>query len=419
MAHDLLRFLNDYSDQKKEQYLQTIGQLQARRLSRVLDSAKKTPYYGGMIPGGTPPENALQTISAIRPTGKPEVVSSPGSFLAVPRNLLREIRTSGSSGIPIRAYADARTLIHRTAYRFLIESSYGRSPLELAVQVHDVLYPPTFMSQFGIFRKKFLSVFDGEAGNLETLRKSGSKVLSGYASSIAIMAKLNSESPAPIRLKHVFCYGEILGRETRELISGSFSCPVYQLYGSNEFGPIAHECPEEGKLHVNSGAFLVEIVDSEGRPAASGELLITSLVNHAMPLLRYRIGDVSRWGKCSCGRTWPVLESIEGRSDDFIALPGGGLRSAFSLFCLYGIPGLKEYQVVQEAEDYFVFRHVPTGDTLPASSKKEVVQKIRRAVLGADVHVDFEQVREVPRGRSGKRRSVVSKVAKSGDAHGP
>jgi phenylacetate-CoA ligase len=273
------------------------------------------------------------------------------------------------------------------------------------------------MSKFGIFRKKILSVFDSEEKNLAALRKSKSKVLSGYTSTIAIMAKLNMESGNPLKMKHVFCYGEVFGPETRELIESSFSCPVYQLYGSNEFGPIAYECPEEHKLHINSGTFLLELVDSKNKPSKSGEVLVTSLINHGMPLLRYRIGDRSSWGKCSCGRTWPILDSIEGRSDDFIMLPGGKLRSAFSLFCLYDIPGLKEYQVVQEAEDYFLFRHVPTGHTLPNPSKMEIIDKIHRAALGQKVHIDFEQVNSIPRGRTGKRRSVVSKVAKLGHVH--
>ncbi len=416
MPHDLVQFVRDYSDIKKEQYSESLASLQAQRLEKLIESAKQTPHYGSMLME-MPAKETIQSLDAIPPTEKNSVVASPSSFLTSPPESLRAIRTSGSSGIPVGVFADSRTLIHRTAYRFLIESTFGRSPFELAVQVHDVIYPKTLMSKLGLYRKTFLSVFDSEEKNLETLMKSKSKVLSGYTSTIAIMAKLNAESKNPMKMNHVFCYGEVFGPETRALIQDSFSCPVYQLYGSNEFGPIAYECPEGGKLHVNSGAFLIELVDSKNETSNSGEVLVTSLVNHGMPLLRYRIGDRSMWGKCSCGRTWPVLDSIEGRSDDFIMLPGGKLRSAFSLFCLYGIPGLKEYQIVQEDEGHFVFKHVPTGDALPSSSKTEVINKIHRAMLGAPVHVDFEQVESVPRGTSGKRRSVVSKIAKARDIH--
>jgi phenylacetate-CoA ligase len=173
------------------------------------------------------------------------------------------------------------------------------------------------------------------------------------------------------------------------------------------------ECPERKSLHI-CPSFKFDIVGEEGEPAEKGDILVTSLVNHAMPLLKYRIGDRGSWGgHCSCGRSWPVLKSLEGRNDDIILLPSGKRRSAFSLFCMYSIPGLRYFQIVQEQTNHFVFRHVTNGGPLPISSKKEIVEKITRACLGENVTVEFEQVDSIKKGRTGKLKSFVSKVPRT------
>ena len=106
------------------------------------------------------------------------------------------------------------------------------------------------------------------------------------------------------------------------------ACDVYGL--SEVIGPgVAAECCEgKGALHVFDDHFVPEILDPEsGRPAAGdalGELVLTTLTKEALPVLRYRTGDVTRFvrGECACGRTHPRIARFSGRVDDMLVVRG-------------------------------------------------------------------------------------------------
>lgn len=407
MAHETLSMIRQFLSYGREQW-EPAEKIQAGRLQCLLESARKTEYYGAAIP----PSASDNGIWPIKPTDKEDVISNPERFLSAPKSSLRPAKTSGSTGSYAIVYLDSATLIQRTAFRLFIESQFGRSPLDLAVQIHGSCPKPSALSKFGIFRKKFLSVFDKDEDNFRELYASGANVFGSYTSALSVMARYNNRLEKPLRMKLVFSYGEVLTQEARRFVEESFSCPLFQLYGSTEFGPIAFECPEERKLHVNSGAFLVELVDSKNRPSASGEILVTSLVNRSMPLLRYRIGDRAAWGRCGCGRSWPVLESIEGRTDDFAVLPSGKLRSAFSFFGPYAAPNLKGYQIVQETPGLFVFKYEAWPPGITESSRKNIIKHLKTATLGEDVHFELQEVESLPKESTGKLRHFISRVKK-------
>ena len=140
-------------------------------------------------------------------------------------------------------------------------------------------------------------------------------------------------------------------------------------------------------------------------------MVLTTLWKRSMPLIRYKIGDRAAFGeKCRCGRGTHTLKSIEGRIDDLIVLPSGKVRSSFSIDEFGDMACLKEYQIIQEKENLFLFRHVPRGVPLSGSAKSSISQRIRDGCLGEDVRIEFEEVDTIPRGRTGKLRSVMSKV---------
>src|SRR5438445_7412193 len=107
---------------------------------------------------------------------------------------------------------------------------------------------------------------------------------------------------------------------------GIDACDIYGL--SEVTGPgVAAECREgKGALHVFDDHFLPEIVDSEsGEPTDGlGELVLTTLTKEALPVLRYRTGDVTRFvdGTCACGRTHRRIARFSGRVDDMLSVPG-------------------------------------------------------------------------------------------------
>lgn len=128
-------------------------------------------------------------------------------------------------------------------------------------------------------------------------------------------------------------YG-ILGAEPwsegmRQLIQERTGIMAQNCYGASELsGPMFTECSEQKGIHVWGDLCLIEILDKDsGEPVAEGErgeMVVTMLQREAMPIIRYRIGDISRldWEKCACGRTHPRLQRLTGRVDDMIIVRG-------------------------------------------------------------------------------------------------
>ncbi len=194
-----------------------------------------------------------------------------------------------------------------------------------------------------------------------------------------------------------------------------FQCPVTNRYGCEEVSLIACECERHEGLHVNADGVYVEVLRGDGTPTDPGEpgmVVVTDLVNRAMPIIRYRVGDtaVLAGRPCSCGRGLPLLEKIEGRVADYVVTPRGELISGISLTENFAVlvPGIAQLQIVQEEVDRFVFRIVKNPDFGPAS-----LERIRSLVaerFGPKVRYECEYVDRIPQEPSGKYRFCVSNV---------
>ena len=105
---------------------------------------------------------------------------------------------------------------------------------------------------------------------------------------------------------------ETLFSEARKEIEDAFQCEVYNFYGSRELGSMAQDCEMHDDLHINAERYIVEEVD--------GRLLFTDLLNYAMPLIRYENQDIGKLSnrRCPCGRGLPTLNSLLGRTMDYL-----------------------------------------------------------------------------------------------------
>ncbi len=403
MRPSFLKMLSGVLTFRREQWRSPEGlrEAQDKKLAKILAAARKTPFYASRI-------HPTSILSEMPVTTKNDIRSTQ-DFLTT-SSKLHKASTSGSTGVPIDVYFDEDALSARAAGLAFAQMEFGRSPFDLFAEISDAEYSSLpGLATLGIFRKMHLSVFEDEEKNFALLQKAKPDILGWYPSIVGMMARLNEEAGNPVNLKSVFCGAEMLTRERRKLIGESFSCPVFNQYGSVEFGTIAFECKEHS-LHVHPNC-LAEIVDNQNKPAKGlGRLLITGLFNTAMPLLRYAVGDLAAWGKCTCGRGLPVLGRLEGREDDLVTLPSGKKRSARSINLLDDIRQVKSYQIVQEKEDLFVFRYSPAKG-FDESVRKEIAKRIRRGCLGEDIKVEFEEA-EIARGRTGKISTVLSKVRK-------
>jgi phenylacetate-CoA ligase len=151
----------------------------------------------------------------------------------------------------------------------------------------------------------------------------------------------------------------ILGAEPwsermRTRIQDWLGIKAYDIYGTSELsGPMFTECAEQKGFHIWSDLALVEIVDPDaGRPLSpgeQGELTITMLQKEALPMIRFRIGDITSMDDetCPCGRTHPRVQRIRGRVDDMLIIRGINVFPSQVEYTLMTIPEVgQHFQIV-------------------------------------------------------------------------
>jgi phenylacetate-CoA ligase len=181
-----------------------------------------------------------------------------------------------------------------------------------------------------------------------------------------------------------------------------------------EFVVAASEC-EAGRLHLWPEAGVLEMQSADGRTGdtLAGELVCTGLLNPAMPLIRYRTGDRGSLApagqRCDCGRTLPIVETIDGRVDDmFYTVDGrrvGRIDPVFKTSL-----AVREAQVVQESLERIRVRFVP-GPGFTGATGHLIAERIRQR-LGS-VQVVLEPLESIPRGAHGKFRGAICAIPQS------
>jgi phenylacetate-CoA ligase len=200
----------------------------------------------------------------------------------------------------------------------------------------------------------------------------------------------------------------------REAIEGALALTALDIDGLSEvMGPgVSAECVEaRGGAHVNEDHFLVEVVDPQsGRPLPDGgvgELVFTTLTKEALPLLRYRTGDLASLTRepCACGRTFVRMSRVLGRTDDMLIIRGVNVFPSEIERALLAIPELApHYQLVVERPGHLDELTVQVEGTVEAAS----VRKQLHSVLGLTAEVEVVQSGSIPRSE-GKALRVLDR----------
>jgi phenylacetate-CoA ligase len=213
-----------------------------------------------------------------------------------------------------------------------------------------------------------------------------------------------------LRVRRIFTSGELLRPAVRQAIAEAFGAPVYDVYGSSETKEIAWECPAGG-MHINADVVRVEVLDEADRPVprgVEGNLVATLLVNRAMPLLRYRIGDRGSLlaDRCACGHPFPLLGVVTGRRADMLVLDGGHRVSPYALTCaMERVGAVLRYQVTQLDPARLRVRAIlePGADRGQAAGR---IRSVIRDEVAPFLETEVEFVERLPRGPRAKFRVV-------------
>jgi len=320
-----------------------LEKLQVERLMTTLRQAVKSPYYGRNTEIGKTIKTGIRSIEQIRElpfTTKEDLRNDfPWGFLSVDkREVVRLHSSSGTTGNPTVVYHNRHDL---ASWANLM----ARSLFTAGIRDTDVfqnmagygLFTGGLGFQYGVEKLGCLSIPAG-AGNslrqIKLMRDYGTTVahaIPSYLGRLFDVFKEEGLDPRKDTKLHTLVIGaEPHTEEHRQRIEEMFGVKAYNSFGLSEMnGPgVAFECTEQNGLHIWEDAYVVEIIDPVTlQPVADGEigeLVMTTLDRQAMPVIRYRTRDLTRFlpGECKCGRSHRRLDRIAGRSDDMFIMKG-------------------------------------------------------------------------------------------------
>ena len=327
-------------------------------------------------------------------------------------------KTSGSTGLPLTILKDKNALDFQHAVSMRQFFECGGRLRDKVVQLRWTgagAVPPDVKKSYywNYFPQKNLWILADRLplkDIIEILNSYNPDVIVSYPGLLKLVAEIPN---LKIRPRLIFSTAEILGKYVRTLIGESLGARVIDSYGCVEAGDIAWECPYGYRgYHMNVDSVVIEFV-KEGQnvaPGEDGEVVLTTLFNYAMPLIRYRIGDVASFSdeRCPCGITLPLMSSLKGRCNDFIVLPDGRELPPWLFWNSIDLTGVAGFRIIQEKID--VIRVLLK---VSKSYEKKQVEKTTRGlkrIFGDQVELKIDIVNELPRDSSGKMRSVISKV---------
>lgn len=199
-------------------------------------------------------------------------------------------------------------------------------------------------------------------------------------------------------LKFILASYEFVSLVHRRILERVFQVPVYNLYGSTETGHLLMEDTRGQMKPCLENAFL-ELIEPDARQVA--ELVVTSLTNDFMPLLRYRIGDLVERRECSYGSTYIV----HGRLRDTLRDRRGERVTTWQVDeCFNGLTGLAAYQLQQAQNGKCCLRYVPETVEMPTRNNISRFVSRLEQLLEPPVGMMVEPVKMLPPTPSGKFR---------------
>jgi len=409
----------------------------------VAFAAAHTPYYaetlGPLLHDSLPP--AINTLPILK---KNDVIRRLDDLLArcpnqnqADRSQAKIGHTGGSTGKPLAFwYNDAKHELMRAgmmrSYR-LSGWRPGQKILNFWGARQDVVPGGVFGTQLGdldvligdfIAAEHTIAAYEyTETQLIEWARFIQSYrpvLLQGYASVLSEVARVVIENKIamPKTLIGIYSTAEVLTASQRQIMQQAFGCKVFNQYGSREIPNIACEC-SQGNMHVFTDMVYLESVPQQNETGGENRLLVTSLTNRLMPMIRYDIGDSGRLldGACACGLPFPLLEMDLCRQNDLIRTRSGKtVHPSYFNRLLYGQTQIRQYQWVQFDLNRLALNLVAT-QALDADTLASLEASIQREV-DAQMMLEVNYLDAIPRTISGKHRFVIGIKTAPDSGHG-
>lgn len=441
------RFNDSLNEMRRVQW-STTKELHARseaRLGSLLKhAAENVPYYRDLYrrlhlkPDDLRTISDLQALPIFRKSDYRECDPETLYATNVKLSLRIERKTSGSTGEPFQFSLDRRVLPVIFASHLFYDSWHGLQPFDRYIRI---VAPPAaqaplpsgapapvklqravtsrLQNLYESWTQEKISLWEINSEGAESIWRRieafRPKFVMGYTSTLAAIADelLHRDLRLSRPVRGVIAMAETLTPNRRRMIEKYFDAPIINRYGLREFGSwSAQSCPESSdRFHINTELVVCEILRPDGTPCAAGEtgrVVLTDLHNFARPFIRYDTGDlaVAVSENCSCGRGFPLLGPIEGRSLDCLRTPSGAEISpailGHFLFVYHDhLDAVRHYQLVQETANRVSLLVVP-GEGWDEQRRARLRSDLVH-LMGDEMEVDVQTVFEIPPEKSGKR----------------
>ena len=349
----------------------------------VLEKSVLQAHYEELLAAKQPPKT--ETLSTSGTTGKPTRVAS--DYLASTYGWAHRYRALQWHGIPIGPRS--------------LRLSHDRRPLRDRILGQKCVWPLDTDDSVNeamdyLVDKRPMLVAGTPSAVFYLARRLQER---GFTAPLAPFARVGGEQLFSFQRKHIESY--LCGR-------------AIDSYGTTETGALAGECPA-GSMHVYAGHVHLEIFrdDAPAPPGEFGDIVVTTLNNLAMPLIRYKVGDRGRLSldKCSCGLPYPVLTELQARSGDNLVMADGSLRHSSVLVeqlqavfddtrddfvrqLQFGQNNPDSWEVWVEGSESIVAKRGNSADT---ADIENTITGILHRTVGAKCNVAIHFVSQMPR----------------------
>jgi phenylacetate-CoA ligase len=374
------------------------------------------PYYREHYPKSATiftTDNDIKNLPILRKT---DVIQHRDELLAdnTDNNTLRMGHTGGSTGQPLSFYYDQykHELMRAGMIRSYMWSGWqpGEKILNFWGARQDIK-PASWRKRWNNFISAEKTIGAAEyteadlAAWVEEIKRYRPVLLQGYASILAELARfiLDHKIKLPYTPKGIYSTAEMLHDWQRSLMESAFNCKVFNQYGCREVPNIAIEC-RHGNQHILSDMVYLESVEEDGED----KLIVTSLTNRLMPMIRYDIGDLGtlKDGECPCGSPFPMMEMSVCRSNDLIKTRRGKIiYPSYFIHLLDDLEFIEQYQFVQMTPDSITLQIRATRQ-LTANEQSQLCTRITNDI-DSGMTLKIQHVDTIPRSRSGKHRFVI------------
>lgn len=400
-----------------------------RRLQEIISHAyTHIPYYNNLFKERELRPEDISCAADLRklPYLTKEIIRNNFEQLQV-ANLNRYkpklIQTSGTSGTPLRFYHDKSANVLEFCYywRYWSWAGYRLGDRFADFSIHHFLksgsnalyHQKSFTNQ--LFLNPMMLSLKNISSFVAVLKKFPAKFIKTTPTVLHTFALLLEKSGcSEIQFRAAFTTGEKVQAYQRERVRRILGCEIHDSYAHMERTMAVCQC-SEGSYHINRDYGLLQTEEraelSTGAETVA-EVVGTSLHNFIMPLIRYKTEDLISLDKkqesCSCGRHFPLIKEVFGRSQDILITPDRRfIANVFVMFNL--LSGIEWYRVVQESLTEFKVLLVARNEM----QKEKINREVRRKLLeilgeGVSIEIHFLSLDEVP--ATQKSRHVESKL---------